>query len=182
MSDLAPFITVADLSDTLGIDVSADDGAVIAIDAACDMCRAVAEQPFTAGTTTVTLDGNGTDALLLPYLPVTAAGTVTLASGTITEYMFTDNGYLLRGTAGALPRPTWPDGRQNVRVTFHHGYTAANFPRDVKMVALAAAKRIVVQGAAMEESLGDNRVKYAAASTDLTDGEKLILGKYRQIR
>jgi hypothetical protein len=40
----------------------------------------------------------------------------------------------------------------------------------------------VVQGVAVEESLGDVRVKYAGPATDLTAGELRILQKYRQMR
>jgi len=177
-----PFITVQDLTDILGRDVTADDGAVIAIDAACDICRTIAEQPFNAGTATVALDGSGTDALLLPYLPVTAAGTVVVNGGTVTDYVLNGNGILFRGTAGCDPRPTWPSGRQNVSVTFEHGYATLDIPRDVRMVALSIASRLVVQGVATEETVGADRIKYAVASTDLTNGERRILRKYRQTR
>ena len=52
---------------------SADAGALIAIDAACDICRDVADQTFNLGTATVTLDGTGTDMLLLPQAAGRAA-------------------------------------------------------------------------------------------------------------
>ena len=50
------------------------------------------------------------------------------------------------------------------------------------MVALNVAARIVVQGVATEESVGDVRVKYASPALDLTDGERAILRKYRPTR
>jgi hypothetical protein len=178
-----PFITLQDLTDYLGRDVTADDGAVIALDAACDIVRTVTERQFNAGTTTFTLDGTGTDALLLPELPVTAAGTV-LVDGTAIEdgYALNSNGILFRGSAGADPRSVWPSGRQNITVTAEHGYSTVDLPRDVKMVALQIASRLVVQGVAMEESVGSVSVKYAVASTDLTAGEKIILRKYKSTR
>jgi hypothetical protein len=38
-------------------------------DAACDMCRTIAEQDFNSATARTRLDGTGTDALLLPNCP-----------------------------------------------------------------------------------------------------------------
>lgn len=177
-----PFISTQDLVDYLGRGGTADPGMVMAADAACDMVRTVAEQSFNQATSTVVLDGSGTDTLLLPDLPVTAAGTVTVNGGTITDYVLNDNGMLFRGTAGVSQGPVWPLGRQNVSVTYDHGYASTDLPRDVRMVALSVASRLVVQGVATEESIGAVRVKYAGAATDLTTTEKLILGKYRQMR
>ena len=180
-----PFITAQDLSDYLGRNVTADNGAIIAIDAACDICRDVAEADFNAGTTTLSLDGTGTDALFLPsqYLPANTAGTVLVNGGTVTDYMLdTRRGMLLRGTAGGYPRSYWPEGRRNVQVTLSHGYGTADMPRSVKMVALALASRLVVQGPALEETVGADRVKYAVASTDLTANELRILRKAKKLR
>ncbi len=181
-----PFISVQDLTDYLGRDVTTDDGALFAVDAACDTCRTVAEQSFneTVGDV-ITLDGSGTDALLLPRLPVNAAGTVLVSGSAITDYMLNGNGILFRGSVGAAldaadPRPVWPAGRQNVVVTYDHGY--GTVPASVRMVALSIATRLIVQGVAIEETIGDVKVRYAVAATDLTNGERRILGKYRQIR
>jgi hypothetical protein len=119
------------------------------------MCRTIAEQDFNAGTATVSLDGTGGDSLVLAHFPVANAGTVIVNGGTITDYMLTANGLLLRGTAGGTPRPTWPQGRQNVTVTYEHGYQTVDLPRDVRMVALSIASRMIVQGVAKSETLGD---------------------------
>lgn len=173
-----PFITAQDLTDYLGRNVTADPGAVIALDAACDICRDIAGQDFNRGTTTYKLNGTGTDALLLPELPVNSAGTVTVNGGTVTDYVLDSNGVLLRGTAGVQPRPTWPEGRQNITVTADHGYATVDIPRSVRMVALAIASRLAVQGVATEESLGTSRIKYAAGPTDVTVTEKLILRRH----
>jgi hypothetical protein len=146
--------------------------------------------PFNQSTSTVTLDGTGTDALLLPELPVTSAGTVTVAGGTITDYVVnTRLGMLIRKASNTdvdytnACRPlTWPEGRQNIVVTYQHGYADADLPRDVRMVALSIASRLVVQGVASEESNGPVSVKYATPATDLTAGELRILQKYRNTR
>ena len=188
-----PFISRDDLSDYLGRDVTADDGALIAVDAACDAVRTLTEQTFneTVGGT-VFLDGTGTDCLLLPEQPVNAAGTVTVNGTAITDYTLSGNGMLFRGTVG-LSDPYWPDdlppggrvwprGRRNVRVTYDHGYAADDLPRDIRMVALSLASRLVVQGPASQERQGDVAVTYAVAATDFTNGERMILGKYRRHR
>jgi hypothetical protein len=178
---LDPFITATDVSDYLGRTVTGDPAAIIATEAACDICRTVAEQQFNRGTTTASYDGTGGDALLLGETPVWSAGTVVVTGGTVTDYMVTRNGLLLRGSAGSDPRPIWPMGRQNVVVTYDHGYDVV--PQDVRMVAISVASRLVVQGLASEEQIGDVRIKYATAgATDLTNGERFILSKYRQIR
>jgi hypothetical protein len=174
-----PFITPQDLVDYLGRGTATDPGMLIATDSACDICRTLADdQQFNRGTTTFTLDGTGTDALLLPQRPVNAAGTVVVNGGTVTDYMLSRTGVLLRGTAGEYPRPTWPEGRQNVVVTADHGYADADLPRDVRMVALGIAARLVVQGVAAEESIGAVRIKYAAAATDVTANELRILRRH----
>lgn len=179
-----PFIDQQDLSDYLGINVNSDAGALIAVDAACDICRDEAERLFNRGTVTIALDGSGTDALLIPnqFLPVNSAGTVTVGGTAETSYMLTSKGMLLRGSAGTGVRPVWPEGRQNVTVTVDYGYDEADIPRSVRAVALSIAARMSVQGVAIEETVGDVRIKYAKASTDLTDGERRILKKYRGIR
>lgn len=177
-----PFITSQDLSDYLGRDVTTDDGAVMALDAACDMCRTFAEQDFNRGTATITLDGTGTDALLLHEQPVNSAGTVVVNGGTVTDYVLTANGMLLRGSAGVDPRPVWPSGRQNVVITYDHGYDVTDVPRDVRMVALSVAARLVVQGVAVEESVGQVRIKYAGAAMDLSKSEEMVLRRYRPTR
>lgn len=175
-----PFISQQDLTDYLGRDVTADDGALAAVDAACDICRDIAERSFNQVVGgTATLDGSGTDALLLPELPVSRAGTVLVDGTAVTDYVLTGNGLLLRGSAGSDPRLVWPSGRQNVVVTYDHGYADADIPRSVRMVALSIAARLVVQGAAKSETVGETSVTYAVAATDLTNGELRILHKYR---
>lgn len=188
-SSVDPFISATDLVDYLGRGTATDPGMIIATDAACDICRDIAEQTFNAGTATVTLDGSGTDALLLPDLPVNSVSVVTVAGGTVTDYVLNDNGILFRKSTGTdvdhidTPRTlSWPRGRQNIAVTYSHGYASADLPRSIRMVALSIASRLVVQGVAVEESNGAVRVKYATPATDLTAGELRILKKYRQNR
>lgn len=185
-----PFISRQDLTDYLGRDVTTDDGALAAVDAACDMVRSLAEQDFNETTgDTITLDGTGTDALILPQLPVNNVGTVNLIDslgGTtaVTDYAVKDNGVLVRhrGSATTSWWPSiWPLGRQNVQVTYDHGYGTADLPRDIRMVALSVASRLIVQGVASFEQVGQNQIRYGTNATDFTNGEKMIIAKYRQV-
>ena len=178
-----PFIDVQDLSDYLGRDVTADNGALMACDAACDTIRDLTEQDFNQATSTIILDGTDTDALMLPQRPVIAAGTVTVNGGTVSDYLQpTPDGFLYRGTGTTVNGARWPAGRQNVQVTYDHGYqfagTVNDVPRSVRMVAIMIASRLVVQGVAQSETVADVVVAYGMAASDLTDGEKAILYGY----
>jgi hypothetical protein len=187
VTSLAPFISVQDLSDLLGRDVTSDPGAVMAIDAACDTIRTLTEQDFNAQTSTVRLDGTGTDVLVLPQRPVAAVSMVLVAGTAITDYIApTPDGFLFRGAATGsgygYGGACWPRGRQNVTVTYDHGFAPVDLPRDVRMVAVALAMRLVVQGVAQSETIGDVTVTYSAAADDLTANELRILAKYRAAR
>ena len=186
-----PFIFVSDLSNHLGRDLSADMGAVMAVDAACDVIRDITEQDFNQATTTEAFDGTGTDSIVLPQAPLLNVGTVVVNSGTITDYTFSkQTNALIRGTADSrwpgAPLPVWPAGRQNVRVTYDHGYsvagTVSDVPRSIKMVALMIAERLVVQGVAQSETVGDVTVDYGQAASDLTKTEQGLLYGYLRTR
>jgi hypothetical protein len=184
-----PFISQQDLSDYLGRDVTTDPASLECVDAACDIVRDISEQTFNRGTTTDVFDGSGTDALLLPELPVNSVGTVsyvdTAGSATTlgtTDYTLNDNGVLfatnLSGTSTI--GTCWVAGRQNVRVTYDHGYADADIPRSVRMVALTIAARLFVQGPNISEAIGDTNVRYGVNATDLTTGEQALLRQYRR--
>lgn len=187
----SPFISTTDLSDYLGRDVTSDDGATIAVDSACAVVRTLTEQEFTPTTLTesVSLDGNGTDTLFVPQRPVSTVGTVTVNGDEVTDFTYDTEGRITRTSedeptfstwSGAVPSPAyWPTGRQNIGVTYTHGH-GGTVPSDVRMVALTLAHRLITQGGAIQEQVGDVRKTYAAASTDLTAGEKAILRKYRR--
>lgn len=184
-----PFITAQDLSDSLGRDVTADPGATIALDAACDIVRDVSEQTFNRGTTTEYFNGTGTDALLLPQLPANSVGTVELRDTTgawtragTADWVLDNKGivYALNAAGTSSFGTAWPTGRQNIRITYDHGYADADVPRSVRAVALAVAKRLFIQGPAISETIGDVSVRYAAEETCLMPTERMILRKYRR--
>lgn len=177
-----PFISREDLSDYLGRDLTTSDGAMEAIDAACQICRDVAQQSFdvvTAGT--AIFDGSGTDALVLRELPVSAVSEVLIDDSAVDDWVLKDNGVLVRKSAtfsssvwsNGLPPSIWPLGRQNITVTYDHGYSTV--PSSVRMVALSIAARLVIQGVAQFETVGDVSVRYGTNATDLTKGEERIL-------
>lgn len=171
----------------LGRGSSSDPGMTIAIDAACDMVRTFTEQTINqVSGESITLNGHGGGAILLPELPATNIQFVTVNGTTVSDYVLEDNG-ILRRTAGTgdydrYAGGTWPEGVQNITVKYTHGYAGTAVPRDLKMVALQIAQRLVVQGVALSEQVGQTRVTYANAATDLTSTERIILGKYKQLR
>ena len=179
-------ITTTDLSDYLGRDVSADDGATFAVESANQIVLSLTEQDFEPLTSTVNLDGTGTDTIFLPQRPVSTVGTVTVNGDEDTDFAFTSEGRLIRTVDSEsystwprteVPTAYWPAGRQNISVTYEHGGTV---PDDIRAVAVMIAYRMITQGGAISEQLGDVSKRYAVASTDLTDGEKAILKKYRR--
>lgn len=182
----SPFITVTDLTNKVGRDLSADQGAIDACAEACDIVRNLTSQDFTRTFgDTLLLDGTGTDVLILPQLPVLGAGSIVVNGNPETDFCFTETGLLFRGSAGSTCygygyRPTWPVGRQNVQVTYDHGF--GTVPGDVLAVARNLAARSIIQGAAISETVGAVNVRYAVAASDLTTNELRILQRYRSPR
>jgi hypothetical protein len=174
------FITVTELGNYLGRDLSSDPAAALVVNAATDYCRTIAEQTFTAvSNDTVYLDGTGTDSLLLPQLPVSKVRSVKDEADLVTDWTLNDNGVLFRKTAEGNAS-TWGLGRQRWVVAYDHGYDEV--PGDVKAVALSIASRLIIQGVAAFEVVGQNQIRYDVPSTDLTAGAKMILRKYKQSR
>jgi hypothetical protein len=183
-----PFVSVVDLSNYIGRDVTTDEGALIAVDAACNLVRTLTGQKFNNVIgDQIVLDGTGTDCLLLPEIPVTAAGTVTVGGAALVQnvdYVLADNRKLIR-TAGTSFSTTiygdltvWPMGRQNVQVTYDHGYAGGTIPSDVRMVALQVASRIALQGIVASETIAGQSLSYTSPALDLTPGERLILQRH----
>ena len=196
-----PFIDPQDLSDFIGRDVTADPGAIMVCDAACDLIRDLTEQEFNLSTSTIRLDGTGTDCIVLPQAPVVAAGTVSVNGVTITDYFLGNEGeggvgQLFRGTTdgsgygygygySGYAGPVWPRGRRNIQVSYDHGYQVAGtvneVPRSIRMVALMVAARFSVQGVATTETIGDATVTYSTPAGELTANEQRILYGYTHV-
>jgi hypothetical protein len=189
-----PFISTQDLTDFIGQNAVNAKGTIVT-DSACDICRTVSEQIFTRGTSTTTMDGTGTEVQLLPQYPVASAGTVKEDGTTLPN-----SDWVLDLQTGALirvpseqgywssnttldPPVVWNRGKQNVTVTYVHGWTSTDFPSDVRMVALSIAKRLYEQpeGSVASESIGSRSVSYRdEGSAELNANEQRILAKYKR--
>ena len=142
-----PFISRDDLTDYLGRDVTGDDGALIAVDAACDTVRTIAEQDFNPPPAPSRSTGRARTRCCCRSCRSTRPARSWCRGGTVTDYVLNGNGVLIRKLADPTvidwdtdispPLIRWPAGRQNVVVTYDHGYADADLPRDVRMVALS---------------------------------------------
>lgn len=182
-----PFISVSDLGDYLGRDLSADDAAQIAVEGACDIVRTITGQLFDLeATDTINLDGTGTDTLILPARPVNSVTSVTENDQALVaddDYKLDSNGALYRmptvDDCNVVWR-TWRCGRQNIQVVYSHGYLPQDLPHDIRQVALNIASRLLGQRSGVSfESLGEYSVRYEGSSADLSSTEKIILRKYK---
>jgi hypothetical protein len=189
-----PFISRDDLADHLHLptgQLDDNEAALQAVDAACDWVRDLTHQTLNhVEDDVVLLDGTGTDALLLPETPVEEVSLVVVAGDEdATDWSFAlhDSGVLMRMWAPegsvAPTAAVWPKGRNNVEVTYTHGYADADFPRSIRKLALKIAARFYENpSGAVFESLGQRSVRYQADPLDLSTTEKLIIRKHRRKR
>lgn len=170
----APIISRQDLSDYLARDVTTDDGALAVVDASSEVCRSIAQQAFNkVEDEEITIDGPGTDVIILPELPVLGVSSLLDRNGDEVDadrWALTGIGTLVR-----IQNDVWTKGRQNFTITYTHGYEDADIPRDVRMVALNLAARIFLQGPVVFETIGSRQVRYAGPPMELTNTEKAIL-------
>lgn len=156
----APIVSLQDLGDYLGLDLSDSERAVIAIDSASEIVRSYLGQSLDyVEEDEQRMDGTGTHALVLPQLPIRLIRGVTLLDRddvAITDpvlqegtdwYIDMDAGILFRRSA------VWPLGTGNMLVRYDHGYEAdpededfIRYPSDIREVALSLAKRIYNAG------------------------------------
>jgi hypothetical protein len=171
---MSPFITTADLKSFLGYEVESDK-ATAAVEASCDLIRNSTGQTFEAGEATVLMDGTGTDAVLLPQVPVKAVSAVKLQGEVVTDFMISGSGLLLRTSPGV-----WTEGRQAVEVTYSYGYESV--PPELKMLALTISARVYVQGIVTVAQVGMTNTTFATDALTLTAGEKDIISRHRPKR
>lgn len=145
---------------------------------------------------TIIVDGNNSNKLYLPELPVISVSTVKLNGITLeysTDYKLGQHGilYKLNGT--------WDSGVQNIEITYSHGYDP--IPTEIKSVCARAASRLVQMAIASGEfngipivastSIGDYSVAYnnnannsamgVSGARILLPSEMSILNRYRQV-
>lgn len=178
---------------------------VLALEAASDAARSYCGQTFDlVEGDVVRLDGTGTDALLLPQLPVTeVAAVATLSLVTVdgvtsqVETALETTDWYPLGAAGILYRrdgACWPLGYANVQVTYSHGYVlpdqeGTNLPADLQLVVAQMAARIHASPdgrSAESETVGSYSVTYGGGggsdTVTILPLELTVLGKYRQRR
>lgn len=200
-----PFITTEDLAAFLGVDESElSEFADFALDAACEVVRGATGMLINGvEDEEITLDGSGRQMLLLPERPVTEISEITIAG--VDDPLTPDEDYrldsdplagIVYATNGFWPDGLWPYGRQNITVTYSHGYGYEDdIPSDIRLVALAVARRVylstgtltVASGQISEVSLGAARVVLENTSTAvlgaaLEAGEVASLSRYRALR
>lgn len=89
----------------------------------------------------VSLDGTGTDVLLLPELPVTAVASIVDENDSSTLTEDTDYRWWNNGIVRRLAGNTWIEHPRRYTVTYTHGY--ATIPAAIKQVVLRVAARAV---------------------------------------
>jgi hypothetical protein len=137
-------------ADDLGIylqrDFTADPLADYACEAAADVVRTHANQNLDLeDAEDIKVDGTGTDALLLPEHPVLAVGAITDGTTVLVE----NTDWVLNPRTGIVYRLNdlvWTRGRQNISVTYTHGYSIDDVPEAVRLVTLQVAGRIYAAG------------------------------------
>lgn len=105
---------------------------------------------------TIYLSGTGARGLLLPATPIVSTPTVRIDGKTVPA---TD--YEIGRTAGILRHRTgWPDGLENIEITYTHGYS--QIPGDIADAILEMAEAFFNMTAGIEQvTSGSESVKIA---------------------
>lgn len=176
------FVTAAELASHLGVEFTSEETTrAEAILAGVE----AAVQGYTHQTIElveddeITLDGNGTDFLLLPEFPVTACEVSddgeALVEGEDEDFVFYRSG-IVRRQGGAV----WPAERGVLTVTYTHGYDPV--PEDVKLIVKAAAARAFGNPDGLaSEAKGAYQVNYGPLDL-LRTWELAVLDRYGATR
>lgn len=172
---MAAYASIDELADWIGQSIDSEVRALLLLETATDEVKAVIGHDITQNQETATLDGTGSEALVLPKHPVTAVSQVDVDGTTLaaSAYKFIEAGVVYR-TSGV-----WAVGRQNIDVTYTHGYSP--IPGDVKAIVLETASRAWRSGAGLtQESVGSYSVTYAreSAGVQLLPQERAALASY----
>jgi hypothetical protein len=105
----------------------------------------------------ILLDGNGTELLLLPAAPFTTIA-VEVDGEAVTDYTASTRAGVLRRSA------LWPDGLENIQVTYTHGY--ATIPGAIQDAVLEqAAIQARVPAGVQQETAGTQSITWGLAAT-----------------
>jgi hypothetical protein len=199
-----PFITSTQVGAFLRQDLEGDLLTEMAVDIACSAVRDACDQRLDAVVAdVVTIDGPGTEALVLPETPVTGVHSIYLNSfgggdpiliDPATYTVSTRRGIVYVRAQGGQ----WIRGRGAYTVTYSHGYATpldgsgsgdptpgsgdddfAAFPRTLVSLAILVAARFIQQGIVKAESVNGVTVTYSSDDTTLTKGELDIVAKHR---
>ncbi|QIJ61407.1 mobile element protein [Streptomyces sp. JB150] len=130
-----PLADPAELAASLG--AAADDPKLLwALNAASRRFRGAVRHPVSLVTgDAFTLDGNGTESVLLPAAPVLAVTSVTLDGTDLvvgTDYSWSADGFLRRLNG------CWPDRLRCISGVYDHGYEP--IPEDIQEVVIDQAR------------------------------------------
>lgn len=140
----------------------------------------------------VLLDGSGTRLLTLPSLYVTAVSAVTVTRWDASTYAAQigaggDVGWSENGELAWLPSSLqgngWPEGKQNVAVTYSGGY--ATTPPDLAAALASIDQRLPkIQSGLQNAKIGTASMTYAAtvAAGGLLVVEQMVLDRYRIVQ
>lgn len=185
-----PFISVDDLAAYRKRSLDpADALALMAIGAACDELRRVAEQSIDLVVDDeVTVDSEGTNTLLLPELPAVDITSV-IGPGAV-ELSLTSDVFLDREMGAVRMRSRarrFLPGFQLYTITYSHGYAAPesglpdgteDFPEALKALAVSIAARFYDQQGVKQESVGGYQAVFSSDEPlTLTDKERSLLSK-----
>jgi hypothetical protein len=140
-------------------------------------------------TETITLDGTGTNVLLLPSLHVTDLVSIT-EDGTLADaesYQWSSSGVVRRGSSGSSWRPawgqTWTGALRGIVVEFTHGYD--EMPMDLQAVVEQMSSRAQELSEASQVLSQVGQVRYAVGVDGLrqtgllAEGDRQVLDRYR---
>lgn len=159
MSDnLEPLASGDDLATLLDVPVT-DGKLLLALRRASDRFRGAVRHPVSLIVDDVVLlDGDGSQALILPAAPVIGTPTVKVADVLVTDFSVSSRHGVLRRKAG------WSDDLGNIEVTYTHGYE--NIPGDIQDAVLEQAElQFQILAGVTQMSLGSQSVAFGTKAT-----------------
>lgn len=153
---LPPLAEAGDLALLLGVPAT-DGKLLLALARASSRFRGAVRHIVSLADDVVLLDGNGSQALILPAAPVVGRPDVEIDGQTVTDFSVSRSGMLRR--AGG-----WPDGLGNVQVSYTHGYD--EIPGDIQDAVLEQAElQYKILAGVQQASLGAQSVTFGTQAS-----------------
>lgn len=171
----APYLATPEKLATLTRLQPSSEQLLLALERASDRFRdAVGHPVHLVEDDEIWLDGDGTDTLLLPAAPFTTI-TVELNGAALVAGL----GYQTNRRAGILRRPGgWPDGLENIKVIYTHGYTVIPGGIVDAVLEQAATQALVLAHIAAESAGGQSATYGAQAMVGVTTKWTEAVEKY----